>query len=117
MKMSEFGSSTFAAMKTANGNVPVVLDDIDNKKVPISEFASLADMKAADGKLQGSIAPDYSTLTFPVAQNEYCTHECKLYYCSVSGGIATQETWTSAHWTETNVSSVIGNVETLLASL
>lgn len=65
----------------------------------------------------GSIALDYGDLTFPVSEGAYCTHDGYLYYCSVSGGIATSEPWTPAHWTGTNVTSIIGDVETLLAAL
>lgn len=64
-----------------------------------------------------SIALDYTQLTFPVSEGAYCTHDGYLYYCSVAGGIATSEPWTPAHWTGTNVTSLIGDVETLLAAL
>ena len=69
------------------------------------------------GKIGGSIAPAYSSLTFPIAEGTLCMYARRLYTCSVSGGISTSEEWTAGHWTQTRVSEIIGNVELLLAEL
>lgn len=69
------------------------------------------------GKIGGSIAPAYSSLTFPVAEGTLCMYARRLYTCSASGGIPTSEDWTAGHWTQTKVSEIIGNVEALLAAL
>jgi hypothetical protein len=69
------------------------------------------------GKIGGSIAPAYSSLTFPIAEGTLCMYARRLYTCSVSGGISTSEEWTAGHWTQTRVSDIIGNVELLLAEL
>ena len=69
------------------------------------------------GKIGGSIAPSYSSLTFPIAEGTLCMYARRLYTCSVSGGISTSEEWTAGHWTQTRVSEIIGNVELLLAEL
>lgn len=69
------------------------------------------------GKIGGSIAPAYSSLTFPIAEGTLCMYARRLYTCSVSGGISTSEEWTVGHWTQTRVSEIIGNVELLLAEL
>lgn len=64
-----------------------------------------------------NIAPDYSDLTFPIAEGTQCSNNGKYYYCSLTGGIISSEPWTDGHWTETNVAEQIGNVEALLAAL
>ena len=69
------------------------------------------------GKIGGSIAPAYSSLTFPVEEGTLCMYDRRLYICSVPGGIPTSEDWTDGHWTQTRVSELIGNVEALLAAL
>lgn len=69
------------------------------------------------GKVGGSIAPAYSSLTFPVEYGTLCMYARRLYYCSVNGGIQTAETWTAEHWTQTKLSEIVGNVETLLAAI
>jgi hypothetical protein len=65
--------------------------------------------------LSKNFAPDYSTLTFPIAEGTQCVHLGKYYYANQA--IATSEDWTAAHWTQTSVSEQIGNVEALLAAL
>lgn len=69
------------------------------------------------GKIGGSIAPAYSSLTFPIAEGTLCMYARRLYTCSASGGIPVSEDWDSTHWTQTKVSEIIGNVEALLAAL
>lgn len=69
------------------------------------------------GKIGGSIAPAYSSLTFPIAEGTLCMYARRLYTCSASGGIPASEAWDSTHWTQTRVSEIIGNVELLLAEL
>lgn len=69
------------------------------------------------GKIGGSIAPAYSSLTFPIEEGTLCMYARRLYTCSASGGIPTSEDWTASHWTQTRVSDIIGDVESLLAAL
>ena len=61
-----------------------------------------------------AIAPEYdSTATYAVG--DAVMHDGLRYECNTA--ISTAEVWTAAHWTETSVEDVIGNVETLLAAL
>lgn len=69
------------------------------------------------GKVSASIAPDYSSLTFPITEGTLCMYARSLYTCSASGGIPAIEDWNAEHWTQTKVSELIGDVETLLAAL
>ena len=69
------------------------------------------------GKVCDSIAPDYSSFTFPIAEGTLCMYARNLYTCSASGGIPAIEDWNAEHWTQTKVSELIGDVETLLAAL
>ena len=57
--------------------------------------------------LATEIAPDYSNLTFPVAEGKLCTHEDKLY--KANQAIATSEAWTAAHWMETTIEDELQN--------
>lgn len=61
-----------------------------------------------------SIAAQYSDQS-TYAEGDYCMYRGQLYVCITA--IATAEAWTAAHWTETSVESIIGNVATLLAAL
>lgn len=67
------------------------------------------------GKIGGSIAPAYSSLTFPIAEGTACMHDGLRYVANAD--ISTSESWTAAHWNQTSVEDTIGNVETLLAAL
>lgn len=69
------------------------------------------------GRVGGSIAPSYDSLTFPIAEGSLCMYARRLYTCTEPGGIPTSENWTAGHWTQTRVSDIIGNVEQLLAAL
>lgn len=44
-KMSQFGTSSYAAMKTAGATVPMTVAGQTNKKVPIGDFASSEDVQ------------------------------------------------------------------------
>lgn len=68
----------------------------------------------SDAPFATAIAPEYdATATYAVG--DHCMHLGKYYECSST--ISTAEAWTAAHWTETSVEDVIGDVETLLAAL
>lgn len=69
------------------------------------------------GKIGGSIAPAYASLTFPIAEGTLCMYARRLYTCTASGGIPASEDWDPTHWAQTKVSEIIGNVEALLAAL
>lgn len=77
----------------------------------------IASLETDLGKIGDSIAPAYDSLTFPIAEGTLCMYARRLYTCSASGGILASEDWTAAHWTQTKVSGIIGNVEQLLAAL
>ena len=54
------------------------------------------------------IAPDYdSSQTYAVG--DYVMHEDQLYECNTD--ISTAEAWTAAHWTLTDVESMVGDVQ------
>lgn len=78
---------------------------------------NVASLDTDIGKIGGSIAPAYSSLTFPIAEGTLCMYARRLYTCSASGGIPVSEDWDSTHWTQTKVSELIGDVEALLAEL
>lgn len=78
---------------------------------------NVASLDTDIGKIGGSIAPAYSSLTFPIAEGTLCMYARRLYTCSASGGIPVSEDWDSTHWTQTKVSELIGDVEALLAAL
>lgn len=62
-----------------------------------------------------AIAPEYdSTVTYPTVGTAVM-HNGLRYVSNTA--INTAEDWTPAHWTETSVEDVIGNVESLLAAL
>ena len=68
----------------------------------------------SDAPFATAIAPEYSASS-TYAVGDHCMHLGKYYECSTA--IATAEAWTAAHWTETDVEAIIGNVATLLAAL
>lgn len=63
------------------------------------------------GKIGGSIAPAYSSLTFPIEEDTLCMYARRLYVCSVPGGIPTSEDWDSTHWTRTTISQLLTEKE------
>lgn len=63
------------------------------------------------GKIGGSIAPAYSSLTFPVDEGTPCMYARRLYICSVPGGIPTSEEWDSTHWTRATISQLLTEKE------
>lgn len=82
-----------------------------------SLIQNIASLNTDIGNIGGSIAPEYSSLTFPVEYGTLCMYARRLYYCSVNGGIQSVETWNAEHWTQAKLSEIVGNVETLLAAL
>lgn len=63
------------------------------------------------GKIGGSIAPAYSSLTFPIAEGTLCMYARRLYICTAPGGIPTSEDWTAGHWTQTRISQLLTEKE------
>lgn len=68
----------------------------------------------SDAPFATVIAPEYSASS-TYAVGDHCMHLGKYYECSTA--ISTAEAWTAAHWTETDIEAIIGNVATLLAAL
>lgn len=68
----------------------------------------------SDAPFATAIAPEYSASS-TYAVGDHCMHLGKYYECTTA--IATAEDWTPAHWTQTSVSSEIGNIGTILASI
>lgn len=61
-----------------------------------------------------SIAPAYnSSSTYD--EGDYVSYNGKLYVCIST--ISTAEAWTAAHWSETYVMTVVGNISSVLDSL
>lgn len=62
----------------------------------VANFNSLLDDFSV---FKNHIIPEYSNeLTY--AYYDYCIHNNKIYYCTLSGGITEPEEFTSSHWTE-----------------
>lgn len=54
-----------------------------------------------------TIAPSYSTLTFPVAAGQLCYQNGSLF--KAKDAIATSETWTPAHWDEVTIAEELAS--------
>lgn len=60
------------------------------------------------------IASSYSSES-TYAVGTYCIHDGGLYVCNTA--ISTAEAWTAVHWTAVTVTGIIGNIQTVLASV
>ena len=61
-----------------------------------------------------NLAADYDpTATYGVG--DYCVYQNELFVCTTDLSVA--EEWDGSHWQRTSMSEIVGNVETLLASL
>ena len=82
----------------------------------IAEIEAAVDSIPADySSLWATLAPNYSNLTFPVAVGQYCTYDGGFYRCNTA--IATQEAWTAAHWTATNIGADLAETRLDVANL
>lgn len=61
-----------------------------------------------------NIAPVYSDQS-TYAIGDYVLYDKVLYVCNTTISIA--ESWTAAHWTQTNIATILGNIETALAAI
>ena len=61
-----------------------------------------------------NIAPVYSDQS-TYAIGEYVLYDKVLYVCNTTISVA--ESWTAAHWTQTNIATILGNIETALAAI
>ena len=82
----------------------------------ITEIEAAVDSIPADySSLWATLAPNYSNLTFPVEVGQYCTYDGGFYRCNTA--IATQEAWTAAHWTATNIGADLAETRLDVANL
>ena len=66
-----------------------------------------------DGDVSTVADPYNSESTYAVG--DYCIYGGNLYVCSTA--ITTAEAWTAAHWTATTIAGILGNIQTVLASV
>ena len=70
----------------------------------------------AASNVAGAIATPYANLTFPVAKGTYCTYNGSMYVAK--NDIATSESWTASHWTNTNsgneISEKVGSLSSAI---
>lgn len=117
-KMSQFGSSTLAAMKAAGAGVPVFVAGTSNKQIPAGDFAGaedLSNMQTSLANVAAYVGVEYSE-NASYTPNNVVWHEGLAYVCIAN----TSGAWNSAKWTAATVSTIfdmIGGVETLLADL
>ena len=117
-KMSQFGSSTLAAMKAAGAGIPVFVAGTSNKQIPASDIASAEDLSNTQTNLSNVAAfvgVEYSD-TANYSPNDVVWHDGFAYKCTAT----TSGAWDSTKWTAVTVSTIfgmIGDVESLLAAL
>ena len=117
-KMSQFGSSTLAAMKAAGAGVPVFVAGTSNKQIPAGDFAGAEDLsntQASLANVAAYVGVEYSE-NANYTPNNVVWHEGLAYVCIAN----TSGAWDSAKWTAVTVSTIfgmIGDVESLLAAL
>lgn len=117
-KMSQFGSTTLAAAKTAGAGVPVFIAGQSNKQIPASEIAGAADLLTVAtnlGYVSAFVAVTYSEDASYTAGN-VVWHDNAVYRANAN----TSGAWDSAKWDAVNIETIfaeIGGVETLLAAL
>ncbi len=87
------GRAQISAISTAGSNAEQQVYDLI-ETLP-SDFTDIIN----------AIAPGYSQLTFPVTIGQLCWHDGDLFTANTN--IQTSETWTAAHWTQTNISDAI----------
>ena len=91
-----------------------LVQDIAAISEVIPSEASSSNKLAIDAdisKISGSIAPSYSSLSFPIAEGTLCMYARRLYVCIAPGGIPTSEDWTAGHWTQTRISQLLTEKE------
>lgn len=76
-----------------------IISDINTLIAEIE--AAVATIPADYSSLWATIAPAYTSLTFPVSKGQYCTNNGHMYRAKQD--IATSETFTSSHWEVCNV--------------
>ena len=74
--------------------------------------AQLQACQTAADNVGAIVAVPYASLTFPVEVNTYTTYNGNLYCCTTR--IATSESFTAAHWRQTNVCSEISDLKSAL---
>ena len=82
------------ALESTDSAIEEIQDDITELTEDMEDI-TVTDLS------ENLIAPGYSDLTFPVTAGQHCTHLGKYYYANQD--IASSESWTAAHWTETTV--------------
>lgn len=117
-KMSQFGSTTLAAAKTAGAGVPVFIAGQSNKQIPAYEIAGAVDLSTVAtnlGYVSAFVAVTYSEDASYTAGN-VVWHDNAVYRANEN----TSGAWDSTKWDAVNIGTIfaeIGGVETLLAAL
>lgn len=105
-KMSQFGSSTLAAMKAAGASVPVFVAGTSNKQIPAGDFAGAEDLSNTQTNLANVaafVAVEYSE-NANYMPNNVVWHEGIAYKCNEN----TSGAWDSTKWTAVTVSTILG---------
>ena len=111
-KMSQFGSTTLAAAKTAGAGVPIFIAGQANKQIPASEIAGAADLSTVAtilGYVSAFIAVTYSEDANYTAGN-VVWHDNAVYCANAN----TSGTWDPSKWDPISVAkivSLIGSVK------
>ena len=104
-KMSQFGSFTIAAMKTAGAGVPVFVAGQSNAQVPITDFAANSDLTELDTVVENVlafIAPVYSDSVSYSAGN-IVWHSGAVYRANA----ATSGAWNSSKWDPISIAKIV----------
>lgn len=103
-KMSQFGSTTLAAAKTAGAGFPVFIAGQANKQIPASEIAGAADLSTVAtnlGYVSAFIAVAYSEDASYTAGN-VVWHDNAVYRANAN----TSGTWDSTKWDAVTIGTI-----------
>ena len=108
-KMSQFGSSTLAAMKAAGAGIPVFVAGTSNNQIPASDVAGAEDLlntQASLANIAAFVATEYSeNVNYTVGNVVW--HDGVAYRCIAN----TSGAWNAAKWETVTVSDVLDMVD------